>query len=132
MELLVSVAVLDEMRDVLNRPAIHKKVRTLTPSRVAKFITRIEAFAVLIHPVPPAVSLSRDPKDSIYLNIAVAGSAEYVVSRDNDLLDLAHSTDAEAVAFRTAYPNIRILDPVAFLQTLQPPTPPSPPPTSNP
>jgi hypothetical protein len=36
------------------------------------------------------------------------------------------------VAFRTAYPNIRILDPVAFLQTLQPPTPPSPPPTSNP
>jgi predicted nucleic acid-binding protein len=81
--------------------------------------------------VPDAFNFSRDPKDSKYLNLAIAGSAELVVSRDNDLLDLMRSTDAESTAFRTAYPNIRIVDPVAFLQTFPPAapaflTPPSP------
>src|SRR5262249_35500637 len=112
------------------RPGVHKKLRTLTPSRVADFIARVERFAVVIDPVPEVVSLKRDPKDAKYLNLAIAGGAELVVSRDNDLLDLMSSTDPEAVAFRRAHPNIRIVDPVAFLQTFQPPA--SPPPATNP
>ena len=43
-----------------------------------------------------------------------------IVSRDNDLLDLMAGTDADAVAFRTAYPAVCVLDPVAFLRTLPP------------
>ena len=121
---------MEEMRDVLNRPGVQKKFRTLTPERVADFIARVERVAVVIDPVPEAFALTRDPKDSKYLNLAIAGGAELVVSRDNDLLDLMTSADAEATAFRTTYPSIRILDPVVFLQTLQPPA--SPPPTTTP
>ena len=59
--------------------------------------------------------LSRDPKDEPYLNLAIATDASYLVSRDNDLLDLM--TDSE---FRTQHPDLKILDPVAFLRELQP------------
>ena len=129
-ELLASAEVMNEVRATLNRPDIQKKFRTLTAARVATFIARVERVAVVIDPVPEAVTLGRDPKDSKYLNLAIAGGAELVVSRDNDLLDLMTSADAEATAFRTTYPSIRILDPVVFLQTLQPPA--SPPPTTTP
>jgi putative PIN family toxin of toxin-antitoxin system len=129
-ELLISAGVLAELRDVLSRPRTRRKFRKLTDELAADFIARVERVAVVIDPVPEAFTVTRDPKDSKYLNLAIAGGAELVVSRDNDLLDLMTSADTEATAFRTAYPNIRIVDPVAFLQTLQPL--PSPPPTTTP
>ena len=61
------------MRDVLNRPDIHRKFRTLTPEGVADFIARVVRVAVVIAPVPEAFALKRDPKDSKYLNLAIAG-----------------------------------------------------------
>jgi putative PIN family toxin of toxin-antitoxin system len=133
-ELLVSTEIVEEVRDVLNRPAIQRKFRTLTPERAADIIARVERVAVIFDPVPNAFSFCRDPKDSMYLNLAIAGSAELVVSRDKDLLDLMTSTDSESTAFRTAYPNIRIVNPVAFLQTFRPATPAAPdlPPPANP
>jgi putative PIN family toxin of toxin-antitoxin system len=129
-ELLVSAEVMAETRDVINRPDIQKKFRTLTPQRATDLIARVERVAVVIDPVPEAFTLTRDPKDSKYLNLAIAGGAELVVSRDHDLLDLMTSADAEAAAFRAAYPGIRIVDPVAFLRALQPPA--GPPPTTTP
>jgi predicted nucleic acid-binding protein len=59
----------------------------------------------------------------MYLNLAIAGNAELVVSCDTDLLDLMSATDAESTAFRTAYPNIRIVDPVTFIQSFPPARP---------
>lgn len=130
----MSTEVLAEMNDVLDRPHIRKKFRTLTVRRVADFVTRIERVAVVIDPVPEAFTLTRDPKDSMYLNLAIAAGAKLVVSRDNDLLDLMTGTDADAETFRTTYPEIAILDPVAFLQTLRQdtPAPPTDPPSEAP
>ena len=125
-ELLVSHELLAEARDVLSRPAVRKKFRTLTDERVADFLARIDRAAVLVDPVPEAFALKRDPKDSKYLNLAIAAGAELVVSRDNDLLDLMTSDDEEPVAFRTAHPTIRIVDPVEFLRTFPPSGPPEP------
>lgn len=68
---------------------------------------------------PPAVfRLPRDPKDEPYLNLAIAVGARYLVSRDNDLLDLMTDESPEASAFRQQYPNLTVLDPVSFLQAL--------------
>jgi predicted nucleic acid-binding protein len=80
----------------------------------------------LIPTVPEAFTLTRDPDDSKYLNLAIAAGAELVVSRDHDLLDLMTANDADSVMFRTNYPTIRVLDPVTFLQTLTPTVPPVP------
>ena len=62
---------------------------------------------------PNAYSLPRDPKDERYLNVAIASNAEFLVSRDLDLLDLMKDT-----AFRQQFPSLVILDPVAFLKVM--------------
>lgn len=63
---------------------------------------------------PRVESLERDPKDEPYLNLAIATKAEYLVTRDRDLLDLMHDS-----SFQQRYPDLRILDPVEFLNEIR-------------
>jgi putative PIN family toxin of toxin-antitoxin system len=121
--LIASRSVLDEAADVLTRPKTLRRFPGLTPEIAAAFLQRVEAVADL-HDPPPVFTLRRDPKDSVYLNLAIAAGARLVVSRDNDLLDLMTGTDPDAVAFRGGWPDIAILDPVSFLATLAPPAAP--------
>jgi hypothetical protein len=44
----------------------------------------------------------------------------YLVSRDNDLLDLMDQTKPEGKGFAERFPGLQILDPVAFLRALSP------------
>jgi uncharacterized protein len=125
-ELLVSDAILAEARVVIARPKLRRAFILASDPDINDFFTRLATFVTRIDPVPDAFVLSRDPKDSMYLNLAITGNAELVVSRDNDLLDLMTANDADATAFRTTYPRIRIVDPVAFLQSLPPTAPTNP------
>jgi putative PIN family toxin of toxin-antitoxin system len=54
--------------------------------------------------VPRTLTLPRDPKDEPYLNLALAVGAQYLVSRDKDLLDLMNDG-----SFRQRYPDLTIL-----------------------
>ena len=126
--LCVSDATRAEIDDVIHRPLIRRKFKALTDAWVATFLAAVDRVATRIDPVPAVCTLARDPKDEKYLNLAVAAVAAYLVSRDNDLLDLMTGSDADAVAFRTAHPTVLILDPAAFLQTVTP-APPTAPPT---
>lgn len=49
--------------------------------------------ALLVAEVPKRVSLERDPRDEGYLNLALAVEARYLVTWDNDLLDLVADTE---------------------------------------
>ncbi len=117
-ELCVSPEVTAEVRDVLTRPKTQKKYRTLTAELVRKFFRRLAGCSTLVITVPSVVTLTRDPDDEKYLNLAVAANASVIVSRDNDLLDLMNLNNPDGTAFRAAHPTIAILDPVAFLATL--------------
>ena len=57
--------------------------------------------------VTSAIAICRDPKDNMFLNLALDGKANAIISRDPDLLELH--------PFR----NIPILSPVAFLDWLK-------------
>jgi putative PIN family toxin of toxin-antitoxin system len=116
--LYVSDAIIEEVRDLLGRPRIRAKNPTITDASVEKFVNRIRQVAERIDPVPASFTLSRDPDDEPYLDLAIAVSAGYLVTRDNDMLDLMQDA-----AFRAQYPTLTILDPVALLQTLNPLTP---------
>lgn len=118
-ELVVSDEIVAEIRDVVNRPKLRKEFIKATDEDVEAFFRRIAAMTRRVESVPGVVILSRDPKDAMYLNLAVAAGATLVVSRDNDLLDLMAGTDPDAEAFRATYPGITILDPVGFLQTIR-------------
>ena len=118
-ELFLSVDILDELRDVLTRPKIRKKFPALTEARVGAFLARVGRFAHWLPKTPSVLTLARDPKDEKYLNSAVAAGATHLVSWDQDLLDLMDDPSTEAQAFRAKFPDIAILDPVAFLRTFE-------------
>lgn len=54
-------------------------------------------------PVSSVLKLSRDPKDDMFLNLAVDGHEDYLISGDPDLLVL------------NPFQNIKILRPIDFL-----------------
>jgi hypothetical protein len=49
----------------------------------------------------------------VVVGVRVAAGAKYLVSRDNDLLDLMKDDD-----FRARYPDLLILEPFAFLREI--------------
>ncbi len=104
---------LAEVRDVLGRPRIRKKFKSLTDGLVDEFLNAVEARAVMLDDVPKVFPYPRDPKDEPYLNLAIAADARYLVSRDNDLLDLMKDRD-----FTARFPTLRVLPPPDLLQDL--------------
>jgi predicted nucleic acid-binding protein len=68
----------------------------------------------MIPGVPRVFSYQRDPKDEPYIDLAIAAGASYLVSRDNDVLDLANPTDADGARLRHLAPLLQILDPLSF------------------
>ena len=112
-------SILAEVRDVLARPTVVRKFPSLTPETVAAFLARVGRFARQCAEPPVVLTLARDPKDEKYLNLAAAAGTEYLVSRDNDLLDLTTSDQPEAVALRVAAPRLTILDPINFLNRIR-------------
>ena len=106
--------VLAEIRDVLTRPKLIAKYPALTPEAVDAFLAQHLRVATWVTDVPEHFVLSRDPKDSKYLNLAITAGAPYVVTTDLDLLDLMTSPDPEAVDFRARFPSVKCVDPTAF------------------
>ena len=108
--LFLSPAILDEARDVLSRPETRKRFPQLTEEMVDRFLLKVTTLAIVVHDVPAAMQLPRDPTDEPYLNLAIATQASFVVSRDKDLLSIM-----EDEIFRTAFPALSIVDPKTFL-----------------
>lgn len=117
--LFVSNDILDEVRDVLSRPKIRQKNPHITDERVDALLTRLAEKGTLLESVPKHFSYERDPKDEKYINLAVEADAAYLVSRDNDLLDLMREDLAGSKDFRLQFPTLMILNPVAFLRQME-------------
>ncbi len=117
-ELFISEGVLNEIGDVLTRPDLQHKFPLLTQERAEELLGGLRERATFLESVPAEFSYDRDPKDEMYVNLALAAGAAYLVSRDNDLLDLMRETDA-GNDFRRRFPSLMILNPVAFLREMQ-------------
>ena len=77
-ELVTSLAQIDELADVLSRPKLRKYV---DPADAAELISDIRLRAIVIRDMP-IPRRSPDPKDEAILAAAVAGEAKLVVSGD--------------------------------------------------
>lgn len=118
-EVCVSAEILSEIRDVLSRPRIQQRFPAMTGAVVDRFLTALGKHAVLISPVPRVFIYERDPKDEPYINLAIAAGAQYLVSRDTDILDLAPRESRDGARLRSHAPELQILDPVSFLAALR-------------
>ena len=77
-ELVTSMAQIDEVTDVLSRPRLRKFIN---PDEAGQMVAAIHRRATVLSDVPVA-KRSPDPKDDPILAIAVVGDAALVVSGD--------------------------------------------------
>src|SRR5438552_520526 len=103
LRLVISPATRSELQDVLNRPKVRGKFRSVTDEAVAVFLGDIDRVTTSVGAVPTVVVLPRDPKVEPYLNLAVAVGARYLVTWDKDLLDLMKDTP-DGKDFRSRFP----------------------------
>jgi putative PIN family toxin of toxin-antitoxin system len=78
-----------------------------TDEQAREFCALLRGFAHLTAPPSPAPPVSRDPNDDMVIACAVAAQATYLVTRDKDLLTLAH------------YQKIRMTTPEQFMEILR-------------
>ena len=102
--LLYAQSLLEELVDVLNRPRIRQKYG-LTDQDIETVIGFILLRGEAVAP-QEQIAACRDPKDDKFLEVAVSGKADVIVSGDEDLLVLH------------PFAGIPILPPVAFLRML--------------
>lgn len=86
--LYISDEILEEVSEVLKRPVVRKSLPELTDEAVDGFLEKLRDFVIFVKNVPAGFHLPRDVDDEDYINLAVEVRADYLVSRDNDLLDL--------------------------------------------
>lgn len=105
-DLFVSPPILEELERVLHYPRIQEKYH-LPEERVEEFLNLIGTQAILVEPQMRVEVIQRDLEDNRYLECALAGEANYIVSGDDHLLDLG------------SYEGIEILSPAGFLALLE-------------
>ncbi len=118
-QLYLSEEILAEIEDVLNRPEIRSHFQTLTDEIVEAFLLKLQKISEIIRSVPKEFSYSRDPDDEVYINLAVCAEADYLVSRDNDLLDLMTAYTIEAKEFRQRFRPLQVIEPLDFLEMMR-------------
>ena len=118
-ELYVSEDVLREVADVLSRPRHRKLMPSLTLTVVEALLADLRLKAICLQNVPEEYRFERDPKDACYLNLAIVANARFIVSRDNDLLDLMKLTDETARVFQRRYPLLKIITPPDLLAAVE-------------
>jgi hypothetical protein len=100
--LVASNETLEEFRDVISREKFG------LPEEVAtEIVAVVEAASVVVEPKQKLKVVERDPKDDPFLECAIAGGAEYIVTGDNDLLSLEE------------YEGVKIVGPEELLDLLQ-------------
>jgi uncharacterized protein len=86
-QLYSSGALLEELADVLTRPAATKRL-ALIDKQAQELMLDFIASVEIVRTTPLSQPLCRDPDDDEVLALALAASAELIVSGDNDLLVL--------------------------------------------
>ena len=118
-QLCVSREVLAEVEDVLNRPKIRAHFPDLSDEIVDAFLKRLQKLSVLVRLVPKQFSYPRDEDDEPYINLAVAACANFIITRDRDLLDLMTGYTDECKEFRQRFRSLKVVEPSELLKLLE-------------
>lgn len=93
-KLVVSKPVIIEILEVLQRPQIKDKFSSIDIDyeKILDFLSQAEI--VEINDIP---NISRDVKDNKFLATAITSHADYLISKDKDLLDIKKYEQTEIV-----------------------------------
>ncbi len=107
-------AILSELEGALKRPKTRRKYPFLVDHAVEIIVNTIRTHALIVDPARNHFRLSRDIDDEKFLDLAIELGCDYLVSRDNDLLDLMDDSE-----FCSKFPELNIVNPVAFLEIVR-------------
>jgi putative PIN family toxin of toxin-antitoxin system len=93
---VTSPALLAELARTFNYPRLERYL-TWSKPEIREFIELIETVAIVVTPTEEIVLVERDLADNRIIEAAIAGGADYVVTNDNDLLDLQPTPEFEVV-----------------------------------
>lgn len=106
--LLVTEPILEEYRRALRYEHVRARHR-LTEQELDELVDDLAESAVLVDPQGERPVIHEDPKDTMFVECAVAGQADYIVSGDRHLLDLKE------------YQGIQVMSPAVFAGLLEGP-----------
>ena len=104
-DVLISSAILDEIERVLRYPRIVKRHKQ-DETAIQRFLKLLENEAIIVEPTDVLGVVKDDESDNRYLECAVMGKAQYVISGAKHLLEIGE------------YRGIVILTPAAFVAIL--------------
>lgn len=116
--LAISPEVLSELGEVLSRPRLRQRFN-LTTDKLDTLIELLLSKGIFYPNVPRRFEFPRDPDDEPYLNLAIEAGAQFLITRDRDLLDLMDANTRDGLDFQTRFPQLMILNPVEFLKALE-------------
>ncbi len=108
--LVLSQAIVDEVRGVLLRPALMRELQ-YTRTEAMRLINLLPQASIV--EVTSSAELCRDPKDDTFVDCAVSGRVQFLVSYDKDLVDDARLKRA-LFEFGVA-----VIDPPNFLEEIR-------------
>lgn len=82
-EIVISIPLLQEISDVLQRPRIQNKYK-YSNEEIQKYLELIFRKAKKIEP-SGHINICRDAKDNMILETALSGQVKYLVTRDDDI-----------------------------------------------
>jgi uncharacterized protein len=98
-KVLISEDTYSELKNVINRTKFSKYLKDVDRSR---FLAKYKAETLIVE-VAHKVKICRDPKDDMFLDLALSGNARCIITSDPDLLIL------------NPFENISIISPKDFL-----------------
>jgi len=102
LQCFVSMAIFDEIQDVLQRPKFG-----LSAEQALAFIEELHNLCWLVTPTTRVRAIRTDPDDNRVLECALAADADMIISGDSHLLNLGQWQD------------IRILSPAEFIREFE-------------
>jgi putative PIN family toxin of toxin-antitoxin system len=93
--LIASEEIVSEYTEVLQRPKFHLKPRT-----IAIIIARVYRKAEFVSPLEQIANIQPDPKDDKFLEAAIAGKVDFIVSGDKHLLNLKRYRSTQIITGR--------------------------------
>ena len=118
-QLFISNEVLLEIEDVLNRPEVRACFPNLNDEIAGAFLKRLKNLSDFVSDVPKTFRYSRDEDDESYINLAIEVSADFIVSRDRDLLDLMTGYTDDCKEFRQRFRTLKVIEPVDLLKEIE-------------
>jgi putative PIN family toxin of toxin-antitoxin system len=103
--LVISQEIIAEIRQVLLYPKI-KQLHRLTPKLIDQALAEISEAAMVTSGAIQINGVKDDPKDNKYLECAIEGQVDFIISGDHHLIDLKE------------FEGIKIVEPATFLKLM--------------